>query len=88
VTHRRSGERLFDEPSRRKGNLPETVRRRFGLAIGQWPSSMNKPIAAGQSGGVLQQQQGPATLNRDTTCRVSMKLASEERPYLGSCQVG
>ena len=27
MTHRRSGERLFDEPSRLKGNPPETVRR-------------------------------------------------------------
>jgi hypothetical protein len=35
VTHRRSGERLFDEPSRLKGNPPETSGARLGLAIGE-----------------------------------------------------
>jgi hypothetical protein len=35
VTHRRSGERLFDEPSRLKGNLQRRSGARLGLAIGE-----------------------------------------------------
>jgi hypothetical protein len=35
VTHRRSGERLFDEPSRLKGNPQRRSGARLGLAIGE-----------------------------------------------------
>ena len=35
VTHRRSGERLFDEPSRLKGNPQRRSSARLGLAIGE-----------------------------------------------------
>ena len=35
MTHRRSGERLFDEPSRLKGNPQRRSGARLGLAIGE-----------------------------------------------------
>jgi DNA invertase Pin-like site-specific DNA recombinase len=38
VTHRRSGERLFDEPSRLKGNPQRRSGAQLGLAIGEAPA--------------------------------------------------